>query len=140
MPLYKLLKKLDTFIWTEEAQHALDSLKALLTSAPLLVAPERHEPLLLYLAATTHMVSATLVVEREEPGHALKVQGQMYFVNEVLTETKARYPQVQKLLYVVLMPTKKLQHYFTDHEDTVITSFPLGEVVHSRDATGRISK
>jgi hypothetical protein len=40
MPLYKLLKKLDTFIWMEEAQQALDSFNAFLTSAPLLVAPE----------------------------------------------------------------------------------------------------
>jgi hypothetical protein len=38
MPVYKLLKKSDTFIWTEEAQQALDSLKALLTSAPVLIA------------------------------------------------------------------------------------------------------
>jgi hypothetical protein len=38
------------------------------------------------------------------------------------------------------MVTKKLQHYFTDHEITVVTSFPLGEVIHSHDATGRISK
>jgi hypothetical protein len=38
------------------------------------------------------------------------------------------------------MATKKLQHYFTDQEVTVVTSFPLGEVIHSRDATCRISK
>jgi hypothetical protein len=38
------------------------------------------------------------------------------------------------------MATKKLQHYFTEHKVTIVTSFPLGEVVHSRDATGRISK
>jgi dsDNA-binding SOS-regulon protein len=74
MPLYKLLKKSDAFIWTEEAQQALDSLKVLLTSAPVLVALEQLEPLLLYLVVTTHVVSAALVVEREEPGHALKVQ------------------------------------------------------------------
>jgi hypothetical protein len=47
---------------------------------------------------------------------------------------------VQKLLYAILMVTKKLQHYFTNHEVTIIISFPLGEVVHSRDATRRISK
>ena len=73
MPLYKLLKKMDVFIWTEEAQQALESLKASLTSAPILVAPERGEPLLLYVAASNHMVSATLVIERKEPGHHLKV-------------------------------------------------------------------
>jgi isochorismate hydrolase len=90
------------------------------------------------LPATTHVVSVALVVEREEPGHALKVQRPVYFVSDVLTEIKARYPKVQKLLYAVLMAIKKLQHYFTNHEVTVVTSFPLGEVVHSRDATGRI--
>jgi hypothetical protein len=86
------------------------------------------------------MVSAALVVKREEPGHVLKFQRPVYFISEVLTETKACYKQVQKLLYAMLMATKKLQHYFTDHEVTVITSFPLDEVVHSRDATGHISK
>jgi hypothetical protein len=84
--------------------------------------------------------SIALVVEREEPGRALKVQRPVYFVSEVLTETKARYTQVQKLLYTVLMATKKMQHYFTDHEVTVVTLFPLGEVIHSCDATVRISK
>ena len=73
MPLYKLLKKTDTFIWTEEAQKALESLKASLTSALILVAPERGEPLLLYITASNHVVSVALVIEREEPGHQLKV-------------------------------------------------------------------
>ena len=66
MPLYKLLKKIDTFIWTKEAQQALESLKASLTSAPILVAPEWGEPLLLYITASNHVVSAALVIEREE--------------------------------------------------------------------------
>ena len=74
MPLYKLLKRTNTFIWTEEAQQALESLKVSLTSAPIVVALERGEPLLLYVAASNHVVSMALVVEREESGHHLKVQ------------------------------------------------------------------
>ena len=86
------------------------------------------------------MVSTALVVEREEQGHTLKIQRPVYFVNEVLTDTKSRYPQTQKLLYAVVMAAKKLQHYFTEHEVSVVTSFPIGEVVRNRDAVGRISK
>jgi hypothetical protein len=74
MPLYKLLKKSDHFQWTNEAQEALDKLKTLLTSPPMLVSPAPAEDMLLYIAATTQVVSSALVVEREEPGHALKVQ------------------------------------------------------------------
>ena len=136
LPPYKLLKKSDIFVWTEEAQAALDRLKSLQSSAPVLIAPDPCEPLLLYLAATNHVASAALVVEREEPGHVLKVQRPVYFVSEVLIDTKSRYPQAQKLLYTVVMATKKLQHYFTEHEVLVVTSFPLGEVVRNSDAVG----
>ena len=38
------------------------------------------------------------------------------------------------------MATRKLLHYFTDHEVTVITSYPLGDIVHNSNAAGRISK
>ena len=67
------MKKADRFEWTSEAQEALDMVKLLLTRAPILVPPSNRESLLLYITATTQVVSATLVVEQEEEGHALKV-------------------------------------------------------------------
>ena len=68
--------------------------KQLLTKAPILVPPTEGEPLLLYIAATTQVVSATLVVEWEEEGHALKVQHHVYFISEVLSDSKTYYPQI----------------------------------------------
>ena len=93
MLLYKLLKKTDAFVWNEEAQQALKSHKMSLTSAPILIAPERGEPLLLYIAASNHVVSAALVVKREEPKHHLKVQRPVYFVREVLPTPRSDTPR-----------------------------------------------
>ena len=64
----------------------------------------------------------------------------MYYISEVLSETKTRYPQIQKLLYAVVLAWHKLCHYFEAHTVTVVSSFPLGEVVRNREAEGRIAK
>jgi hypothetical protein len=90
LPLYRLLKKHERFSWTVEAQEALDKLKATLAHAPILTPPQGGEPLYLYIAATTQVVSAVIVVERTEEGHALPVQRPVYYISEVLSETKAR--------------------------------------------------
>jgi hypothetical protein len=125
-PLYRLLKKHERFSWTVKAQEALDKLKAILAHAPILTPPQGGEPLYLYVAATTQVVSAVIVVERTEEGHTLPVQRPVYYVSEVLSETKARYPQIQKLLYVVVLARHKLRHYFKAHPVMVVSSFSLG--------------
>ena len=88
------MKKADRFEWTSEAQEALDMVKLLLTRAPILVPPSDKESLLLYIAATMQVVCAGLVVEREEEGQALKVQRPMYFISEVLFDSKTCYSQI----------------------------------------------
>ena len=103
--------------------------KLLLTRPPILVPPSDGESLLLYIVATMQVVSAALVVEQEEEGHALKVQRLVYFVSEKLSDSKTRYSQIQKLLYTILITKRKLRHYFESHPMTVVTSFPLGEVI-----------
>jgi hypothetical protein len=140
LPLYRLLKKHERFSWTAEAQEALDKLKASLTHTPILTPPQDGEPLYLYVAATTQVVSAVIVVERTEEGHALPVQRPMYYISEVLSDTNTRYPQVQKLLYAVVLAQRKLRHYFEAHPVTVVSSFPLGEIIRNPDAVGRIAK
>jgi len=63
----------------------------LLTKALILVPPVVGEPLLLYVVATTLVVSAALVVERGEEGHTLKVQRPVYFISQVLSDSKTCY-------------------------------------------------
>jgi hypothetical protein len=128
------------FSWTVEAQEVLDKLKATLAHAPILTPPQGGEPLYLYVTATTQVVSAIIVMERTEEGHSLPVQRPVYYISEVLSETKARYPQIQKLLYVVVLAQRNLWHYFEAHPVTVVSSFPLGEIIRNPDAADRIAK
>jgi hypothetical protein len=99
-------------LWTSEADQALAHFKDFLSKPPVLTSPRKGEQLLLYLAATTHVVSTAIIVERQEGGHTYPVQRPAYFVSEVLSESKARYQPMQKLLYAVLITSRKLRHYF----------------------------
>ena len=127
-------------MWTEEAQVAFDDLKKQLSTRPVLAAPKEKEPLLLYIAATSQVVSVAIVVEREEEGKAQKVQRPVYFISEVLTPSKQRYPHYQKLAMGIHLASQKLAHYFQDHSVTVVSEAPLAEIMNNRYATGRIAK
>ena len=105
---------------------------------PVMTAPWPNETLLIYIAATSRIVSTTIVVEHEEARHAYKVQRLVYFISEVLNKPKTHYPHVQKLLYAVLITSRKLRHYFEYYKIALVTEFPLGDILRNKEANGRI--
>src|SRR3954463_5306597 len=70
IPLYQLMKKTNKFIWTPKADEAFKDLKRMLSTAPVLAAPIEKEPMMLYIAATTRVISIVMVVEHLEKDKA----------------------------------------------------------------------
>ena len=66
------------------------------------------------------------------------VQRLVYFVSSLLQGARSRYSRVQKLLFGLLMGSRKLRHYFQAHPVTVVTRFPLQCILRNPEATGRI--
>jgi hypothetical protein len=132
------MKKSDTFVWTTQADAAFKELKQMLSTAPVLASPMPREPMLLYIAATNRVVSAVVVVEREEGGKI--VQRPVYYLSEVLSTSKQNYPHYQKMTYGVYMAVKKLKHYFQEHPIRVVAEAPISEIIGNKDASGRIAK
>ena len=134
-----LLKANEHFEWRKEANKAFTEVKQFLTSPPIMM-PQSSETSLIYIATTYRVVSMAIIVERKEVGHANKVQRPIYFINKVLNESKARYPQVQKLLYAVLITSCKLHHYFEYYKIAMVTEFPLGDILRNKEANSHIIK
>jgi hypothetical protein len=73
LPFFKLLKKADKFLCDNEAQKAFEALKESLITPPIMT-PLVPGETLLYISATTNVVTTVLVAEREEEGWAYPVQ------------------------------------------------------------------
>jgi hypothetical protein len=103
-----------------------------------LTPPALGAPLLLYVEASHSAVSAALVQEKLD-GQAKK-QALVYFISEVLSPSKKNYTELEKVLYAVLMASRKLWHYFQAYHIIVPSSQPLKDIMRNREATERIGK
>jgi ribonuclease HI len=103
-----------------------------------LTPPVPGASLLLYVAASHSAVSVALVQEKLEG--QTKKQVPVYFVSEVLSLSKKNYTELEKVLYAVLMASRKLRHYFQAYHIIVPSSQPLKDIMRNREATGRIRK
>jgi ribonuclease HI len=103
-----------------------------------LTPPSTGAPLLLYVAASHSAVSAALAQEKLDG--QVKKQAPVYFVSEVLSLSKKNYTELEKVLYVVLMASRKLRRYFQAYHIIVPSSQPLKDIMRNREAIGRIGK
>jgi hypothetical protein len=68
------------------------------------------------------------------------VQKPVYFIRTVLRNTRERYTMQQKLLYTLLIASRKLRHYFQGHPIKVVTDRPLETILCNPNVTGRVAE
>jgi hypothetical protein len=86
------------------------------------------------------VVSTSIVVEWGESDTNRKIQYPVYFVSEVLSNSKSWYFHIMKLTYTLVITARKLSHYFQAHRIEVHTSSTLGKILNNWEATDKIDK
>jgi hypothetical protein len=76
--------------------------------------------------------------EEKTPEGTTKVQKPVYFVSTVLCNTRECYTMQQKLLYTLLIASRKLRHYFQGHPLKVVSDRPLEIILRNPNVTGRV--
>jgi hypothetical protein len=87
----------------------------------------------------SHSAVSTALVQEKLEGQTKK-QVPVYFASEVLSLSKKKYTELEKVLYVVLMASRKLPHYFQAYHIIVPSSQPLKDMMRNKEATGRVGK
>ena len=101
LPFFKTLKQ--AFAWTNECKTAFQELKRYLNNLPLLSPSKQGESLYLYLVVSETVVSVALI--REEGRKQLTV----YYVSQAFQGAKFRYPRIEKIMFALIVASRKLR-------------------------------
>ena len=119
---------------SEHCQEAFTTLKTYLSSPPILVSPSEGELLTLYLAVSDFATSAALIKELG------RVKQPVYYYNRALRGAEERYLKMEKLILALVTTARKLQPCFQAHTIEVPTEYPMKQVLHRLETSGRLIK
>ena len=131
-PFFQVLKK--AFQWDAHCEEAFTALKTYLSSPPILVSPSEGELLTLYLAVSNSSTSAILVREKD------RVQQPVYYCSRALRGAEERYPKMEKLILALITTSRKLRPYFQAQIIKIQTEYPMKQVLHKPETSGRLMK
>ncbi|KAL9339086.1 hypothetical protein Peur_068101 [Populus x canadensis] len=116
-PLCNLLSQDVQFDWTSKCQEAFEKLKGLLTTAPIMQAPDWSLPFELMCDASDFAVGAVLGQRKDKKPHVI------YYASKTLNDAQLNYTTTEKELLAVVFALDKFRSYlvgslvivFTDH-------------------------
>lgn len=121
------------FFWTEECEESFASIKSFLVSPPILVKAMPCEPLKIYLSASNFTVASVLIKEN------CTEQKPVYYVSHMLKGSEICYTKIEKLIFTLIISSRKVRQYFQERLITVMTNQPLRRVLHKPDMSGRLA-
>lgn len=135
-PITNLLKKSNSkFIWTPEAESALNLLKLALTSAPILATPDYSLPFTIQTDACDTGMGA--VITQIQEGNERVIE----YMSQKFSPAQQRYSTTEKECLGVILAVEKYRCYIEGVHFTVITDHASLTWLHNlRDPVGRLAR
>lgn len=134
-PLSDLLKKGRTFVWSDRAQAALESIKAALVSSPVLATPDFSQPFILQTDASDCGIGGVLV---QGTGDNERV---VAYYSQKLSATQQKYQTTERECLAVIVGIEKFRAYIEGVHFTVVTDHAsLQWLQNLKDPCGRLGR
>ena len=101
---------------------------------PILVSPFEGELLTLYLAVSYFLTSAVLIRDKDPVQHPVS------YCSRALRGAEERYPKLEKLILALVTTARKLHPYFQVHTIKIPIEYPMKQVLHKPETSGRLMK
>lgn len=86
------------------------------------------------MAVSKIAVSGVLVLEEQG------AQFPIYYVSRTQGEAETRYHHLEKLALALISASRKLKPYFQCHPICVVAIYPLRNILHKPELSGRLAK
>ena len=134
-PLTGLTEKNQAFIWSPECEHALQTLKEKLITAPILAYPKPGQPFILDTDASNFGIGA--VLSQEHDGHERVTA----YASRTLNKAERNYCVTRRELLAIVTFLKKFRHYLYGHEVLVRTDHgALRWLMNFKDPEGQLAR
>lgn len=134
-PLTQLLRKGQRWIWTAEQEAALQEIKTLLTSAPILARPDFSRTFLLQTDASAEGLGAVLTQDTDN------LERVIAYASRALQGAERNYSVTEKECLAVLWAIKKFRQYLEGYHFKVITDHASLKWLHNlKNPTGRLAR
>ena len=101
---------------------------------PLLSPSMTGEKMFLYLVVSNTAVSSTLINEEG------KIQNPVYYTSQAFQGVEASYSRMEKIVFALLVASRKLHPYFQTHPIVVMTDQPIRKTMNKIDAAKQLIK
>ncbi|GAU46722.1 hypothetical protein TSUD_100140 [Trifolium subterraneum] len=102
--IFKLLRKNQGIVWTEDCQKAFDSIKEYLMEPPILIPPVEGRPLIMYLTVLEESMGCVLG-QQDETG---RKEHAIYYLSKKFTDCESRYSMLEKTCCALAWAAKPL--------------------------------
>ena len=134
-PLTRLTRKNTKFLWGNDQQHAFETIKSLIASAPTLFRPDHNQSFVLHTDASDIGLGAILTQV---------VNGQeriLEYASRILTPQERNYSVTERECLAVIWALKKFRPYVEGYKIKVVTDHSsLRWLCNLRDPTGRLAR
>jgi transposase InsO family protein len=138
-PLHRLQSEKVPFLWCKDCEAAFQSLKAALTSAPLLVMPDFSKPFILQTDASNVGVGAILS-QSDDQGEEHVIA----YASKALNSAQRNYTVTDQELYAVVYGVKQFRCYLLGRPFKIYTDHQalkwLKTMRVNRDLSGRLAR
>ena len=106
-PIFKLLKKDQGCVWTDDCQRELEIIKEYLLEPPILLPPVEGRPLIMYLTVLDNSMGCILGQQDE----TWKKEYAIYYLSKKFNDCESRNSMLEKTFCALALTEKRLRQY-----------------------------